>query len=275
MSDPGRSATLAVDGVSLSFGGLAALSRVSFSVSPQSVLGIIGPNGSGKTSLLNCISGVYRPTEGDIRLNGRPISGLAPHTIARLGVGRTFQHVEIPKDLTVGELALLGRHTLMGRAGIASYGLGLPFFRGLEASHRAAAEAALEAVGMADLSEHYIGDLAYGLAKRADIARALAGEPVLLLLDEPAAGLNETERIHLGELVAKLVEGSLTVVLIEHDMTFVARACDRLLVLVQGHGVYEGSVNEALRDEAVIESFLGKAVVGVTQPTPDASRENN
>jgi branched-chain amino acid transport system ATP-binding protein len=144
--------------------------------------------------------------------------------------------------------------------------LGWPFRKGgLEASHRAQAQAALETVGIADLSERYIGDLPYGDAKRADIARALASEPSLLLLDEPAAGLNEAERLQLADLVARLVDGPVTLVLIEHDMTFVARVCDRLLVLVQGQRVYEGNTSEALHDETVIESFLGQAAAKTSE----------
>lgn len=258
MSDSRLSAALTVDDLTLAFGGLFALSAVSVHVAGGSVLGIVGPNGSGKTSMLNCISGVYRPTKGSILVGNESIGGLRPDEIARLGVGRTFQHVEVPGDLTVGELALLGRHTLLGRAGILSYGLGLPFLRNREAVHRMAAENALSVVGLADMADEYIADLPYGLAKRADIARALAGKPKLLLLDEPAAGLNESERMSLSKVIMELPRTEMTILLIEHDMSFVSRVCDRVLVLVQGERVYEGNVADALRDDQVVEALMGK-----------------
>jgi branched-chain amino acid transport system ATP-binding protein len=254
-----RGYDLATRDISLQFGGVAALTDVTLTVEPESVVGIIGPNGSGKTSLLNCISGAYRPQRGRIEVDGKDVTRLAPHQIAALGVSRTFQHVEIPRDVTVYELAMFGRHRLMRRFGLLAYGLGLPWITGYEAEHRRAAYEALDLVGITSLATQRIGDLPYGLAKRADLARALAGEPRLLLLDEPAAGLDESERVALAELVAAVAGQRLTVVLVEHDMRFVSRVCQRLIVMANGRPVFQGSPDEAAHDDQVTHSFLGQA----------------
>lgn len=281
-------ATLTVSSVHLSFGGLQVLDEVTFTVAARTVLGIIGPNGSGKTSLLNCISGVYRPDAGDIRLDDRRLRGTAPHLIAAAGVGRTFQHVEVPQDLTCLELTMLGRHTKMRRYGLAAYGIGIPFLTRYETPHREAGLRALERVGLHGRADTLVGDLPYGLAKRADVARALAGEPRLLLLDEPAAGLNEAERGMLADLIAELADGNLTICLVEHDMTFVTRVCSNLLVLAAGHKVFEGTTDSALADSGVVETFMGSTVTrpepqertvhgsssGLIEPSRDAEKEN-
>jgi branched-chain amino acid transport system ATP-binding protein len=256
-----RGFDLATREVTLHFGGVAALTDVEFSVESESVVGIIGPNGSGKTSLLNCISGAYRPQRGRIEIDGKDVTRLSPHQVAALGVSRTFQHVEIPRDVTVLELAMFGRHRLMNRFGLVAYGLGLPWLTGYEREHQQAAYRALELVGIDGLANERIGDLPYGLAKRADLARALAGEPRLLLLDEPAAGLDASERGALADLVAGVAERRLTVVLVEHDMRFVSRVCHRLVVMAGGTPVFQGSPDEAAHDDQVMHSFLGQADV--------------
>lgn len=252
-------ASLKVKDVSLSFGGLAALSQVSFSATPGTVLGIIGANGSGKTSLLNCIGGVYRPNCGVIEIDGISIIGRRPDALAALGVGRTFQHVEIPRDVTVLDVALLGRHLHAGRrCQVLTYGLGLRYIFGVEARERRYAEAALEELELSAFSKYLVSDLPYGLAKRVDLARVIAAQPRLLLLDEPAAGLNEIERRKLADILRKIAHGGMTVLLIEHDMSFVTQTCGRVLVLAEGRDVYEGTTKDALRDGAVVATFLGK-----------------
>jgi len=248
---------LSVSGVTLQFGGVAALSDVNFSADRGETVGIIGTNGSGKTSLLNCVSGVYRPDAGTITLDGQRIDRSRAHKLASQGVARTFQNPEAPPELTVTDFTMLGRHTAMGGFGLVAYGLGIPYFSGHEARHRSYALAALARVEMTDLAETPMADLSYGLAKRADLARALASGPKLLLLDEPAAGLNEQERAQLAELLADLVSDEITVLLVEHDMSFVSRVCPRVMVLVDGNLLYDGPTAPAMCDPRVVQSFLG------------------
>jgi len=255
------SASLSVRQISLSFGGLVVLSEVSFEVPANGVLGIVGSNGSGKTTLLNCISGVYRPHQGSIYLDDLEITNLHPHDVTSHGVARTFQHVEIPLDLDVIDLVMLGRHTHTSSS-LISYGIGLPFLRKSEAKNR---QKAMEAIAMLDLERYAftrVGELPYGLAKRADIARALAQEPRILLLDEPAAGLNQDERSELATLVSRLTSQNLTIVLVEHDMSFVSTVCDKLVVMAEGRCVFEGATEAALADPTVIRSLLGEDFVG-------------
>lgn len=248
---------LTVRGLTKTFGGIVALESVDLKIAPGNVLGIVGPNGSGKTTLLNCISGIYHPTAGEIRLGSELLTGRPAHDIAALGIARTFQHVEIPRNLRVIDVVLLGRHCSMSKYGTSSYGLGIAYARGFERLNRGYAESALEQVGLHHIMNRTVGDLPYGLAKRVDLARALASEPSILLLDEPAAGINQEERHQLADLVSGLSQSELTVLLIEHDMTFVARVCNRLVLLVEGHQVYEGAVSDAVSNDLMIKSFLG------------------
>jgi branched-chain amino acid transport system ATP-binding protein len=188
-----RVPALAVRDVSLRFGGVAALSDLSLALDQQSVLGIIRPNGFGKTSLLNCISGAYKPQMGVIEVAGRQMPGLAPHRIAA-GVARTFRHIEVLRELTVLELAMLGRHRLMGRFGLLAYGLWIPSLKGSELGNEPAGRGALDRVGIGEPANDRTGDLSYGFAKRGRHSARTRGRPNLLLLDEPAAGLREAER---------------------------------------------------------------------------------
>lgn len=249
---------VSVDGVDMRFAGLAVLNDVHLQVHPGSSVAVVGPNGSGKTTLLNIISGIYRPVSGRVHIAGRDVTGYRPHRIAHLGVGRTFQHIEVPEELTVLRVAMLGRHTRM-TAGVFAYALGIPYFAGRERAHRQAALEALRVVGLDHLIQRRVGDLPYGLAKRVDLARALAAEPHLMLLDEPAAGLNDREREALLELLLRVkAERDLTLVVVEHDMSFITELCERVVVLVSGSKLYDGDSAAMHEDDAVVEALLGR-----------------
>jgi branched-chain amino acid transport system ATP-binding protein len=251
---------VSVESVTMQFHGLVVLRDVSVSVEAGSAVAIIGPNGSGKTTLLNVISGIYRPVSGRVRVGERPVTGIRPHRVARLGVGRTFQHVELPRDLTLLRIALLGRHTRM-KPGVVSYSFGLPYFNKTEREHRAAALDALRLVELDHLADYEVGELPYGIGKRADLARALAGEPSVLLLDEPAAGMNDRERQDLLRLLNRIrAEKGLSLVVIEHDMTFVTSLCSHAVVLVGGEKIFDDSIERLRSDDGVMAALLGGSV---------------
>lgn len=251
-------ATLEVVGVSLSFGALEVLHDVDLTAAPGGILGLIGPNGSGKTSLLNCINGIYRPNVGTVRLGDFELSDMAAHQIAGLGVGRTFQHVEAPRDMSMLEFVLLGRHIQMSKFGTFASGMGLPAFTGYERQHRTAARAALNRVGLGGLEDRAMGGLPYGLVKRADLARAIAGDPKLLLLDEPVAGLNQAERLELADVISSLDRARMAVCVVEHDMEFVSKVCARLHVLSGGETIASGPKEQVLAQPEIAEAFLGR-----------------
>ena len=260
--------TVNVDGVEMRFAGLRVLNDIQLQIPAGSSVAVVGPNGSGKTTLLNIISGIYRPVAGRVHVVGRDVTGYRPHRIAHLGVGRTFQHIEVPKELTVLRVAMLGRHTRM-KSGVLSYALGIPHFAGRERANREVALEALRLVGVDHLRHHRVGDLPYGLAKRVDLARALAAEPRLLLLDEPAAGLNDRERDALLELLLQVKkERELTLVVVEHDMSFIAELCERVVVLVSGSKIYDGGSAAMHHDAAVVEALLG--TTEPAEPEPQA-----
>lgn len=262
---------VSVEGVDMRFSGLAVLNDIHLQVASGSSVAVVGPNGSGKTTLLNIISGIYRPVSGRVHVAGRDVTGYRPHRIAHLGVGRTFQHIEVPRELTALRVAMLGRHTRM-TAGVLSYAFGIPHFTGKERAHRQAALEALRTVGIDHLRQRRVGDLPYGLAKRVDLARALAAEPHLLLLDEPAAGLNDREREALLELLLRVkAERELTLVVVEHDMSFIAELCERVVVLVSGSKLYDGDSAVMHQDEAVVEALLG--TTAAASPEPPAPRK--
>jgi branched-chain amino acid transport system ATP-binding protein len=263
---------VSVDGVDMQFGGLTVLRDIQLQIRSGSSVAIVGPNGSGKTTLLNIISGIYRPAAGRVHIAGRDVTGYRPHRIAHLGVGRTFQHIEVPKELSVLRVALLGRHTKM-RAGVLSYALGIPYFTRQEQRDTEAARQALRLVELEDLAGRRVGDLPYGLAKRVDLARALAAEPHLLLLDEPAAGLNDRERDALLELLLRIKrERDLTLVVVEHDMSFITELCERVVVLVGGSKLYDGDSAAMHQSEAVVEALLGTTVAATS---PSATSEHD
>jgi branched-chain amino acid transport system ATP-binding protein len=249
-------AELAVEQLSLRFGGLAVLADVSLYVEAAELLALIGPNGAGKTSVLNCISGIYRG-EGTIRLRGEDINGRPAHEIARLGIARTFQHGEVFPQMTVLENLLTGRHARIATTILAEMFF-LPGVRREELRHREAVEKVLAFVGLAPHRHVLVGALPFGVQKLVGFARALALEPKLLLLDEPSAGLNRAEREELARLILRIKdELGLAMIWIEHDMQMVADLADRLHVLDYGRTLGVGSAAEVLHNPAVIAAYIG------------------
>jgi branched-chain amino acid transport system ATP-binding protein len=251
-------AELNVEGLTLRFGGLAVLEDVSFSVEAGELFALIGPNGAGKTSALNCISGIYRGT-GAIRFLGQDIAGRPAHDIARLGLGRTFQHGELFAHMTVLENLLTGRH-----ARVRTHALGemlfLPSVRREEVRHREAVEKIIDFVALGRYRHRLVSGLPFGVQKIVGFARALAAEPKLLLLDEPSAGLNRDEREDLARYILRIKhELKLAMVWIEHDMQMVADLADRIHVLDYGRTLATGAPAAVLKDERVIEAYLGRA----------------
>ena len=247
---------LAIEHLSLGFGGLAVLHDVSLHVEAGELLALIGPNGAGKTSVLNCISGIYRG-QGAIRLRGADINGKPAHAIAQLGVARTFQHGEVFPHMTVLENLLTGRHSRIATNILAEM-LFLPSVRREELRHREAAEKILEFTGLTAHRHTGVGALPFGVQKLIGFARALALEPVLLLLDEPSAGLNRGGREDLARLILRIKdELGIAMIWIEHDMQMVADLADRLHVLDYGRTLGVGSAAEVLNNPAVIAAYIG------------------
>lgn len=246
------------EGVGLRFGTVEVLRDVTFRVRRGEILALVGPNGAGKTSLLNCINGVYRPSSGTVSVHGTHTSGRRPHVIARHGVARTFQGGPAGTDMTVLELALLGRHVVT-RAPALAYALGFAAIRRLERRDRESAMEVLDMLGLSDRADYYVADLSFGAAKLADLARALCSDPQVLLLDEPVSGLDSVARSDMVDTI-KQISASLgpTVVLVEHDMSVVRRVADRVAVLTDGHVLRIGEPESVLADEEVARAFLGR-----------------
>ncbi|HAA04760.1 MAG TPA: high-affinity branched-chain amino acid ABC transporter ATP-binding protein LivG, partial [Syntrophobacteraceae bacterium] len=234
---------LQLQDVQMNFGGVAALDGVTCDIPRNIIHAVIGPNGAGKTTLFHCISGILHPTDGTIRLEIEQVNGLPPHRIARMGISRTFQHVALFNHMTVLENVMLGRH-IQSRAGFWATGLRLPGMRREERHIRERALVYLDFVGLADSAHLPAGTLPLGKQKVLEIARALATEPRLLLLDEPAGGLNMTETEELGELIQRVREMGATVLLVEHDMNLVMDISDRILVLHYGKRLAVGTPKE-------------------------------
>lgn len=247
---------LEVERLSIAFGGVRAVSDVSLSIPFGLVFSIIGPNGAGKTTLLNLISGVYAPQDGYVRLGGEDVTGLAPHLLARRGLSRTFQNLQLFLRMTVLENVMVGRHRHES-TGTLSDLLHLPSVGRQNRQTREAARSVLARVGLAAHADRPAGSLAFGDLRRLEIARALASEPKVLLLDEPAAGCNPVETEQLDGIIRSIVKDGVTVVLVEHDMRLVMNISDRIHVLANGKTLAEGTAAEVRSNAAVVEAYLG------------------
>src|SRR5215467_1080482 len=251
-------AELAVERLTLRFGGLVVLDDVSFAAAPGELLALIGPNGAGKTSVLNCISGIYRGS-GAIRFRERDIAGLAPHAIARLGLARTFQHGELFPQMSVLENLLTGRHTRI-RTNPVTEMLFLPSVRREEVRHREAVERIIDFVELERYRYAPVAGLPFGIQKIVGFARALSLEPTILLLDEPSAGLNRDEREDLARFILRIKhELGVTMIWIEHDMQMVADLADRIHVLDAGRTIADGPPDTVLKDARVRDAYLGRS----------------
>ncbi|SDM12981.1 ABC transporter ATP-binding protein [Streptomyces wuyuanensis] len=247
-------------GVTMRFGGLTAVRSVDLTVRSGEIVGLIGPNGAGKTTFFNCLTGLYIPTEGEVRYKG---TILPPKSfkVTAAGIARTFQNIRLFSNMTVLENVLVGRHTRT-KEGLWSALLRGPGFHKAEAASRERAMELLEFVGLAGKAEHLSRNLPYGEQRKLEIARALASEPGLLLLDEPTAGMNPQETRATEELVFAIRDMGIAVLVIEHDMRFIMNLCDRVAVLVQGEKLIEGDSATVQNDERVIAAYLGEPFEG-------------
>jgi branched-chain amino acid transport system ATP-binding protein len=249
-------ALLEVQDLSIHFGGVKAVQNVSFSIDAGIVYAVIGPNGAGKTTLFNLITGVYTPSSGFIRLDGESIGGKSPNELATRGVARTFQNLQICMNMSAMENVMVGAHLRLDR-NLIKAALRLPSIKKRDAELRIEATELMRFVGLEQYVDARADSMPYGALKRLEIARALAMKPRLIFLDEPAAGLNPKETIEVDQLVRKVADSGVTVVLVEHDMKMVMNLSDRILVLDYGKKLAEGSGEEVRKNPDVIAAYLG------------------
>ena len=251
---------LRVERLSKEFGGVRAIDDLSWQLDPGTIHSIIGPNGAGKTTLLNLLTGVYAPSGGRILFDESDLTGAPPHEFAAAGIGRTFQNLKIFFNMTALENVMTGRH-LRERCGLLAALLHTPRLARGERECRERALQLLDFLGLSDYSQTSAAAMPYGALKRLEIARALAGEPKMLLLDEPAAGLNPTEAQEIDGLIKRLAAAGTTVVLVEHNMRLVMGVSDHILVLDYGRRLSEGTAEEVRADPSVIEAYLGAGLL--------------
>jgi len=247
---------LEVSGITQIFGGVTALKDVSFVVRKGDITGVIGPNGAGKTTLFNIIAGIYTQTSGRVILNSNDVSGFPPERLAYLGMVRTFQNIELFGQMTVLENVMVGLHT-KSRCGMISSALKMPWARSEEKKIRNEAMKWLDFAGIIDLADTVSANLPFGKGRLLETARALASEPSIILMDEPAAGLNSQETWQLSQLIKRIRDLGVTVVLVEHDMELVMDICDRIIVLNLGEKLAEGTPREIQENPYVIAAYLG------------------
>jgi branched-chain amino acid transport system ATP-binding protein len=250
-------AVLRAENIGIAFGGIKAVDGVSFAANPGSILSIIGPNGAGKTTLFNVVSGIYEASSGKVFLGDEDVTRLPPHGLAARGLSRTFQNLQIFQRLTACENVMVGRH-LREKSSLLGALLRTPSVTRQNRETRDAAMELLSYVGLKEAADTPAGSLAYGACKRLEIARALATEPKVLLLDEPAAGCNAVETEEIDRLIRQVADKGVAVVLVEHDMKLVMKISDRILVLERGKPLVEGTPREVRHDPRVLEAYLGR-----------------
>ena len=259
---------LQAEGVIMRFGGLVAVNNVSMTVQAGQILGLIGPNGAGKTTFFNCLTGLYKPTEGQVRLSGVELPP-KPRAVVRAGMARTFQNIRLFANMTALENVMVGRYCRTSAGAFTSIVHG-PKFKREEAATRARAQELLDFVGLGKSTDHLARNMPYGNQRRLEIARALATDPKLVLLDEPTAGMNPLETRQASDLIFKIRDTGLAVVVIEHDMRFIFNLCDRVLCLVRGETLIEGTPDEVQSDPRVIEAYIGTGADDDHEGTPRA-----